>query len=1269
MTFDANGHSVQYVGNNPQLVDLLLQVDDNSDYVILDLHEINDEIGGSYASIDLPLSTCQYNESTNQSTCLVSNLPLKPGRTEITLYWEHWKGGGRTRGNQSFTFEEDTTQPRVTSMTTEHCRDGACYIGSGIPTTVTITLDDETGTFNQRLIFYAIGTASSPVGQCEERTCTDTMVLSCGDNTPLDMKVVNGPSIPSQDDAGNPVANPGEVTRVWCDATPPEIVEITAKGTGLLDMVTNDGELHITAIVEEQVTIASMIANTHDVQFNVSENETLSVSCERLENALQRCELVVGNLEAGTNKEVPLTFVDEVGNKQSALLEIPRILRVANETNAPRFFSATATSTAPERINRVALQLAMENAMEYPHYISYELIRTTAGAKILHQEMDPASCEVVWHPERNNDPFRPSPGENWSVGSALYNEIAIFFPNADWDEANRIDASFLEIEDVDERDADTILVRCNLTLTVEKDDVLYQLPEIETLYWPVNLKNSALGTPGEAFLEKINKQEDTVTGDVYQLIGYANQLMSTMAQLCEIQGIFNMISTQGMTMEAMGTLLIWTGAGQGLAQGGSNIQGQVKAYSMQYLLGKMGSLDIDPTGLDVEDRGLGRKMCDFVHCNTAQAMENQSNMLVTADSSFLSGLSESGVGNSMALGPYVQNLNQPDVQNSLIMSLATQCWGGVVHNLNKYRLIECGHLVCLKEQALGGNSVAPCDAAKGAAICRFVLGELFELPYARVLSNLMENIQHVMQAPIGLLFNWLDQGPCSNMDYEIGWGPFACHVMQGFRMIEEFRSITESTTLFTWDASPDLCDLALCEGDECNRPTNSFLNQLFPEASYAGPALTRQRMLEEWKAKQRRDENDALLKVLGGDPKKDDDNWDGKTLTSEMNDYADHAGIDKDEETRRDFFKGIMGKGGSDYCTKKQDDCLADFARLLEEGNAPKDLASYKSANLVGTSLVSEDAIEGYNAYIENKCDDIKECLVTAACKQNPISSTNCEKEVAANKELRKQLEGYQIKGEQLCKGDLCIDAASAQDREAYKRKVENSQEWYNFVEGLSGVIAQGLYAQGKLDWLTIKGLGSFGTSIDELAQDLPFTTSWQENLCNPTGSFGSLTEDDGAVYAWQQGTYRPVLTFAGERLPLGSRAFGLIEQHLYTASFVVISPVKENSLVVTLEPGALALHEGSITVAAGNLPESRGFSLNSTKNFEEVCITFSEPFPDSAGERKFCRPLAEDAYDRGVVTNETLPGWGVEDPYGGYTAESTQGNGIGNFLGFGGGG
>lgn len=1288
-----NGQPLAYVSTTHQrTVDVSFTTDLPTGYLFLDLSGFHSDpaIAAGYANIRIQIPSCTpVANVTNLSLCLIENILLKPANATVNVPYRLYRGGGSTSGSLTHSFTIDDERPRATGIATSTCDELRCYIGDGLPTNVTIAMENGLGTMENGLVFFRLGSHIQAVDGCEDGACVAEARIACRDGDRLDLALADANGVPSQDDAGNLVIDEAGTTRVVCDAASPAVVNITLAGDGEYGLITNAGSITITARIREAVTHVTMAASTHQVVVNASENATEETLCVKTVNDLQECVLTITGLQHGRDRRIPLRFTDEVGHVHEATVAVPQILRVANATSQPDFFTAKATGVAPERINRVALGLALANAVDYPLFVEYTINRKGGQPRILEQSVRATTCQVVLVPTTEPvDPFGPSPEENWTATPSLFiDPIRLFEPFADWDEPNRLDASFLRHIDPDELPQDLLLVRCNLSLIVEEENTYYPVPEVETLYWPIRLRESALGDPGTAFLQKIKDEEDYLDGGLMRLIDYGNRIMATMSQICELEGVILRIHDAGISMESLGLIMQFTGLGSVIGQTGNQFWNQAMMASLNMYMGRANGVAENPAGTaanaatnaatnvvtgssiievdvrDGDDDGFAdfleengivlvargdpvpdpdvragvatnglvgvtgmagtapaapttaaapvaapaaedgpiRKMCRWLHCETANRMQedkNKDDWLISSDDEFLSGVTDAASENAM-VGEYFTDLNRPDVSNSIIMSLATQCWSGVVYNLNKYRQIDCGYLLCLKEQAANGASIAPCEEAKGVKMCRFILGEVFELPYVRVITNLMDNVNRMIQAPISLVFNQLESSVCQGLDRQISAKGIACHMMKTLSQHDDFSTVTEQNQLFVYPYTTDLCKRALCRGKQCDLQTSSLLEQIMPNLGSI-PNTYRQRWLGEREAQVKAQEAAATPPV-----------------------DAAASGTDTSPAS-----PGATPPGTVPTAT-------------VPPATAP--VGTAPTGGVIAFDGITGRSTAAQETTIQRTCGNGKyTCTlpVGQGCPTIVSFSSRCTR--------------------------IASETATGSGTAGKMSKEEMNQFWLDW-SGMMVTTAYDYYLHNaERNLLLLSGWGDWGRELSTEAADILSPDEWTNNLCNPTGAFGDATQDDGAVYAWDDsGTYRVVLSFAAELLPIGARAQApdAPPQYLYSVSAVVVSPWSPNRMRLTLEPGARNLSR-SIAIPSGNAPTDYSYAVNDTVQYAQVCVTFDEPFPQPGADRRYCRPVGLNAYVRGAVTNETLPDRGLDDPYG---LSSTAGS-LGGTAGAGGG-
>lgn len=99
-------------------------------------------------------------------------------------------------------------------------------------------------------------------------------------------------------------------------------------------------------------------------------------------------------------------------------------------------------------------------------------------------------------------------------------------------------------------------------------------------------------------------------------------------------------------------------------------------------------------------------------------------------------------------GEYQELSNLPaSPYDNYIMSIATLCLPGMIHNLEKFRQIQCEYGLCLLRSS-EGTPLDVCQANKGYSECKFIYGPIFQLiPGSMFLSKIQKAIAQLMTKP------------------------------------------------------------------------------------------------------------------------------------------------------------------------------------------------------------------------------------------------------------------------------------------------------------------------------------------------------------------------------------------------------------------------------------------------------------------------------------------------------------------------------------------
>ena len=147
-------------------------------------------------------------------------------------------------------------------------------------------------------------------------------------------------------------------------------------------------------------------------------------------------------------------------------------------------------------------------------------------------------------------------------------------------------------------------------------------------------------------------------------------------------------------------------------------------------------------------------------------------------------------------------------RDSIVLSIATGCLPGIIHNLQKMRQIECYYVLCLKKAADEGIPLSVCDEQKAYLECTFIYGEIFQIiPFGGFFKGLAGQFNMIVSDPIGMIFGGLN---------------FYCKMQPTLKtyavcslghLIPTLGSIVGDIQMYfdtdTWSLSGDVCEEAM----------------------------------------------------------------------------------------------------------------------------------------------------------------------------------------------------------------------------------------------------------------------------------------------------------------------------------------------------------------------------------------------------------------------------------------------------------------------------
>ncbi len=751
--------------------------------IILDVKTTCTPINESDAATKYICSTAEFQLATVSATNKVS--------TKIKA--------GTANKIQQFTINLllDSSAPKVTGIRTQYCDESTCYVSNEL-TKITVTFEDEKTAFDYGLVFVGTGdpVPTGIISDCTGSICTGTIALPCrqsGQEFTLKLSSI----LPTKEDAQNLAVSMEQ--KVQCALDKPELISwAPVKGDGPVNLPIVGGSVVYSAKVRSYTGTPIGYVNAS----NASDDGVVAATCIQDgttdDVTVYDCNWQIRNLKLHPKKlpyDLAFVITDAIGNsiaptKHDLLLVMN--LTTLGAGKSPNLFDSKVGIVYPEEINRITLDLAARNHMPYPSYVTYTLKQKKTGSKVLYQTL--------------NDCWTKLPTEVNYSNSRIYNlfskdatESRVLYPARNHTVANRLNLQMRAPEDIINQ-YDTFDVTCQIDLTVSDGTAVYATPERENITFKVHLRESKLGQPGAVFVQKIKAEEERLNGPANKFLKNLRTVRATLDGICNIMEAINGVGATGAGLNIAGQGIsnipvIGTAIGGGMKGIGGGLSGAANKITQNVwqdgsgksLFLKQVCAQVNCRGIqdkrDAEDAkpgtsageqvrqadsGMQKGIQDYVTANTPnswKASQATANANAAAYEKTLSPEQKKEYDKtkgSSAINDKV-DLNAVDFKNSFIMSVAYMCVGGVVYNAGKWQDINCGYLQCLKDQSVQGGSVYVCEMGKSYKMCTQVVGEFMELPFVRIIKNLMAEANWIANNIPGALFKVIfasPVGPC-----------------------------------------------------------------------------------------------------------------------------------------------------------------------------------------------------------------------------------------------------------------------------------------------------------------------------------------------------------------------------------------------------------------------------------------------------------------------------------------------------------------------------
>ncbi|MGV8171267.1 MAG: hypothetical protein ACP5OA_01065, partial [Candidatus Woesearchaeota archaeon] len=872
------------------LVDIYFGIEEDSiSDIVLDLSGANSNpaIQNAYKSVSVPLSNCIENITGTKKlyTCRINAVPLQLSGSmlEMNVTVEDASGAIST-AKLTKSFNVDNTVPKV-SIKTDRCDSvGRCFIHNG-ENKIILTVNKKG--FTKRYLFFSIPGSTfgtNIVQNCSNTECYANISIICDSGSQVDAAITSYSGFESQDDAGNPVEPYS--TYLYCDNNAPSIESINATGEASIEFVT-DIVSGSTVTIKASVQEAELLQADDLIAYALLDkmkNSTEKGKCTKDDSGLFECVWTVSNINEGVYDANIKINISDVAENNDIMEYRQKVFGYKSDNMTPSSLDIAFKEVVPSEINRIVVDMATSGTNKIPYYVyaKYTLSTDVSDVKVLHQYTSISSC--IYVSESSTQP-----------ANLLFSEAKLSNEYAALGDVGRIDFKFKDNALVNAL-GDDFTILCNISAMVREGNYIYKKPQLLQVEIPFKLVNTKLCktgeklgsscTPGEQLGKKIESVEKNwkVRADFISKIG---------AWIPKLQKVCNMRGTLG---DASATAVAVSMITNGISVGTQNIKfGQVsfqvaarltnldaclagpnykppgiknsQAYMEQWAKqngaqlanGQSTDIDIgnvlsmfssnDPDSKMAVNKFCNKflgKACDILTCTntdpatkltTSAIKDNYDALKFGGTNNEREGLPDL-FGKSANFGEesiemLTDNLNVPDVSNSIVMAFATQCYPAVLYNVDKWRQTECNYLYCLKMAAYTGTDISACDKAKFSQQCLTIVGEIFELPYANRIKNFAENAADYASNFLPFAASSLirratcpeDTDYLSKDLFEVGqvtlpktivdqtWRVYGCQLPLLISRLGDISTRSRHRGQFYYPVLPDMCKYADCVGD------------------------------------------------------------------------------------------------------------------------------------------------------------------------------------------------------------------------------------------------------------------------------------------------------------------------------------------------------------------------------------------------------------------------------------------------------------------------
>lgn len=298
-----------------------------------------------------------------------------------------------------------------------------------------------------------------------------------------------------------------------------------------------------------------------------------------------------------------------------------------------------------------------------------------------------------------------------------------------------------------EFNVNNLTLECPLSIISKVGNEITKVPEEELVNIKIEFYNLPLGELTDNVQKKVDDSVDFATNGVFNTIGTLKTIENYATRLCKL----------GSLIAGIPVILKGIGFTLGLITEGSK-------GTPWYAPLRGARMGVDGTN-DGSFQGAKRiykafkEFCSFVNCDLTYGTSGKFTGWMGETQNLGEDIFESlDVGEVVSKyvgrgGEIAHPSTYMNPKDSLVVSVLTVCIPGIIHNLDKFRQIQCMYASCLQTGvSQQGLPVMACEDQKGYATCKYVVGEIFNLiPIAVVFDQYLSKIRDIISNPLELI--------------------------------------------------------------------------------------------------------------------------------------------------------------------------------------------------------------------------------------------------------------------------------------------------------------------------------------------------------------------------------------------------------------------------------------------------------------------------------------------------------------------------------------